>query len=127
MNLVLTSLEMAVLALGIGLVLLDLWTPPAMKRSLGYAAACALGVILIFSFSPYFTAEATRHAFGTSYVMDGLALYFKRFFLVAAGLVLVMVHTRSTRSPTWTIAFRAGTSTMDATLPGSSRVLTASG
>jgi len=90
MNLVLTSLELAVLALGLGLVLLDLWTPPAMKRSLGYAAAAAIGVIFVFSFSPYFTAEATRHAFGTSYVMDGLALYFKRFFLVAAGLVLVM-------------------------------------
>src|SRR3989442_1715890 len=50
MNASLVILEIAVLVLGLGLLLLDLWTPPAQKRSLGYGAATALGVILIYSF-----------------------------------------------------------------------------
>src|SRR5437867_12872271 len=89
MNASLMILEMAVLVLGLGLLLLDLWTPPAQKRSLGYGAATALGVIVIYSFFRL-DGATTDYAFGQSYVLDGLALFFKRFFLLAALIVLLV-------------------------------------
>ena len=51
MNGSLIILEIAVLALGLALLLLDLWTPPERKRLLGYGAAAALIMILGYSFS----------------------------------------------------------------------------
>lgn len=87
-------LEIAVLVLGIALLLLDLWTPPARKRRLGYGAAVALVVVLAYSFK--LTGE-TGFAFGQAYAFDGLALFFKRFFLLAAILVLVMAAEFSDR------------------------------
>src|SRR5437016_6131876 len=90
MNYSLTTLEMAVVALGLGLLLLDLWTPLGMKRQLGYAAAAALGFVLLFSFSSFIDAGVTVTAFKGMYVQDGLALFFKRFFLVAAIIVLIL-------------------------------------
>src|SRR5262245_7195043 len=90
MNYSLSILEMAVIALGLGLLMLDLWTPPALKRQLGYAAAAALGFVLLFSFSNFIDAGVTVTAFKGMYVQDELALFFKRFFLVAAIIVLIM-------------------------------------
>lgn len=87
-------LEISVLVLGIALLLLDLWTPPARKRFLGYGAAVALVVVLACSFKV--TGE-TGFAFGHAYAFDGLALFFKRFFLLAAILVLVMAAEFSDR------------------------------
>src|SRR5688572_21594191 len=89
MNPSLTVLELAVLALGLGLLLLDLWTAPERKPFLGYGAAAALGLVLLFSFLRFDSAE-TIYAFGGNYVMDGMALFFKRFFLSAAIVVLIM-------------------------------------
>src|SRR5947207_9453131 len=100
MNYSLTTLEMAVVALGLGLLLLDLWTPPGMKRQLGYAAAAALGFVLLFSFSSFIDAGVTVTAFKGMYVQDGLALFFKRFFLVAAIIVLIMSVEFADRIPT---------------------------
>lgn len=94
MNASLMILEIAVLVLGIALLLLDLWTPPARKRRLGYGAAVALVVVLAYSFK--LTGE-TGFAFGQAYAFDGLALFFKRFFLLAAILVLVMAAEFSDR------------------------------
>src|SRR5213083_1668060 len=99
MNYSLTTLEMAVVALGLGLLLLDLWTPLGMKRQLGYAAA-ALGFVLLFSFSSFIDAGVTVTAFRGMYVQDGLALFFKRFFLVAAIIVLIMSVEFADRIPT---------------------------
>jgi len=82
-------LEMAVVATGLGLLLVDLWTPPAVKRHLGYGAAAALGFILLLSFSPTI-ASAPASAFNGMFVQDSFALYFKRFFLVAAILTLLL-------------------------------------
>ncbi len=82
-------LEIAVVVLGLATLLIDLWTAPERKRFLGYGAAAALGVLLIYSFVR-FDSSTVQHAFGTSYVIDGMALFFKRFFLVAAILVLLM-------------------------------------
>ena len=81
-------LEIAVVLLGLGILLLDLWTPAARKRELGYGAAIALLGVLLFSFT--LDGSGERFAFGNAYVMDGLALFFKRFFLLAAILVLFM-------------------------------------
>lgn len=89
MNPSLTILELAVLALGLGLLLLDLWTAPERKPFLGYGAAVALGLVLVFSFIRFDSRE-TIYAFAGSYVMDGMALFFKRFFLTAAIVVLIM-------------------------------------
>src|SRR6267154_4625585 len=88
MNYPLMILEIEVVLLGLGILLLDLWTPVEKKRNLGYLAAGLLGLILIGSFK--LDASVTEYAFGRMYVFDGLALYFKRFFLVSAVIVLVM-------------------------------------
>jgi NADH-quinone oxidoreductase subunit N len=87
MNASLMSLEIAVALCGLALLLIDLWTPLERKRQLGYVAALALGVILGLSFT---VDSATQLAFNDSYVRDTLALFFKRFFLVAAIIVLIM-------------------------------------
>src|SRR5687767_3374969 len=89
MNPSVTILELAVLALGLGLLLIDLWTAPQDKRFLGYGAALALTLVLVFSFLR-FDGKETLFAFGGSYVMDSMALFFKRFFLVAAIIVLII-------------------------------------
>lgn len=98
MNLSVMSLEIAVLALGLGVLLLDLWTPPERKRWLGYGAAAGLAVILAYSFFG-FDATTPLYAFGQSYVLDGLALFFKRFFLVAAIIVLFITVEYADRIP----------------------------
>ena len=90
MNYSLTLLEIAVIGLGLGLLLLDLWTPVEQKHQLGYAAAAALGFVLLFSFSSLVDPGATATAFNGMYVQDALALFFKRFFLLATIIVLVM-------------------------------------
>ena len=104
MNLSLISLEMWVVGLGLALLLADLWVPASFKRLLGYLAAMVVGFVFILSFafedhvpvlkasieSGRIVADLPQFGFGQSYVIDGLALFFKRFFLVAAALVLVM-------------------------------------
>src|SRR5688572_12165206 len=69
MNASLMILEIAVLALGMAVLLIDLWTPADRKRFLGYGAAAALGVILIYSFVK-FGGTDTHTAFGGIYVFD---------------------------------------------------------
>lgn len=99
------KLEIGVLILGLGMLLLDLWMPAENRRKLGWFAAGALVLMLVVSFihPPYFLKIAAGHqwfhlpaesivgpGFNGGFVMDDLALYFKRFFLLAAALVLVM-------------------------------------
>jgi len=88
MNYSLVILEIAVVALGLGLLLADLWTPAAVKRKIGHVAAAGVGLILVGSFA--LQAPEAQYAFGEMYVLDGLALFFKRFFLLAALFVLLM-------------------------------------
>ena len=91
MNASLLNHEWLVIALGLGLLLADLWLPGAAKRKLGYAAAIGLGAILLYSLLAFRVAPGeTQYAFGKMYALDGLALFFKRFFLLAALLVLAM-------------------------------------
>lgn len=82
------GLELAVVAAGVTLLLLDLWTVERDKRRLGYAAALIVGVIFLASFAVLIPEP--REAFGGMYVLDEFALFFKRFFLLAALLILVM-------------------------------------
>jgi NADH-quinone oxidoreductase subunit N len=88
MNAQLMILEILVVLLGLGVLLVDLWLPAAQKRVLGYVAAAGLALLLIWSFS--LGGKSAEYAFGRMYVLDGLALYFKQLFLLAAVIVLVM-------------------------------------
>jgi NADH-quinone oxidoreductase subunit N len=91
MNPLLISHELLVVALGLVLLLVDLWLPPEQKRRLGYAAAIGLGAILMYSlFAVRLAPDEVQYAFGKMYALDGLALFFKRFFLIAAVIVLLM-------------------------------------
>jgi len=99
MNYSLASLEIAVVLLGVGLLLVDLWLPAAQKRSLGYVAAAALGFVLLFSFSDLAATAQPTTAFAGMFIQDAFALFFKRLFLVAAILVLVMAVEFADRLP----------------------------
>lgn len=92
MNLHLLSHELLVLALGLGLLLVDLWLPLSAKRKLGYAAAIGVGLILLYSLVCVRVPadQPAQYAFGQMYALDALALFFKRFFLLAALIVLLM-------------------------------------
>jgi NADH-quinone oxidoreductase subunit N len=88
MNVALLSHEWLVLALAVGLLLSDLWLPASTRHRLGYVAVLGLSAILIYSFLQ--SVPNTHFAFGNMYVLDGLALFFKRFFLLATLVVLLM-------------------------------------
>ncbi len=85
MNASLMYLEIAVLIIALLIILVDLWAPEDRKKELGLAAAFGLAVVFLFSFTREVTTA--EYAFGGSYVMDPLALWFKRFFLLAGVLV----------------------------------------
>jgi NADH-quinone oxidoreductase subunit N len=83
--------EWLVLLLAVGVLLADLWTPVSQKRNLGYLAAFGLAAIFIYSLlSVRVPAFDAQFAFNKMFALDGLALFFKRFFLLAALLVLIM-------------------------------------
>ncbi len=90
MNVSLIEFEITVVLLGMGVLLLDLWTPASRKPGLGLAAALSLVLVLLATFLVPVPQGAAASGFGGGYLFDGLALFFKRFFLVAAILVLVM-------------------------------------
>jgi len=92
MNIGLLIHEWLVVSLALGVLLVDLWLPQSAKRNLGYAAVLGVGAILFYSLLAVRlpSAEATQYAFGNMYALDGLALFFKRFFLLAAIIVLLM-------------------------------------
>src|SRR5471032_2717361 len=90
MNSSLITLELCVIAIGIILMLADFWMPPERKKFLAYAAIAALGGLLLVSMGGTGICSQFGTAFSGSFVEDALALFFKRFFLVAAILVLFM-------------------------------------
>jgi len=97
MNLSLITLEMAVVLLGLIVLMADLWLPAERKRALGYAAAAALLLLFLNSFTSHCSCALTGEAFGGMFVQDALAVFFKRFFLLAAVLVLVLAVEFSDR------------------------------
>jgi len=91
MNLSLISLELCVTALGLLVLVADLWLPADRRRFLGYLVAAALGVLFLNSFTGHCScALIGQTGFGGMFIQDALSVFFKRFFLVAAVLVLVM-------------------------------------
>jgi NADH-quinone oxidoreductase subunit N len=82
------GLELAVGLTALALLLIDLWTAPERRKYLGYAAALALGIVFVLSFAV--DSNVRQTAFGESYVRDSLAMFFKRFFIVTAIIVLIM-------------------------------------
>ncbi len=105
MNVSLMILELAVVCLGLGLLVVELWTPPAFKRALSLGAIVGLGLILLFSF--WIQAPQAVYAFGQMYVLDGLALFFKRLFLAAALGVLIMSREFGESYSTGVIEYQA--------------------
>jgi len=95
MNLSLMSLEIAVVALGILVLLADLWLPVERKRVLGYAAAAALGVLFLNSFTSHCSCALSGETAG--FVQYRLSAFFKRLFLLAAILALVLAVEFSDR------------------------------
>jgi NADH-quinone oxidoreductase subunit N len=97
MNASLISLEISVLGLGLVLMLADVFMPAERRRFLGYAAIAALGGLLLLSFSGLGSCSLTGTAFHGMFVNDALSLFFKRFFLIAAILVLFIAVEFSER------------------------------
>ncbi|HEY1173440.1 MAG TPA: NADH-quinone oxidoreductase subunit N [Verrucomicrobiae bacterium] len=97
MNTSLITLEIAVAVIGLLILLADLWVPAASKVKLGYIAASLLFLVLFSSFTDLVEGDGVRYAFGGMYVQDQLALYFKRFFIAAAIIVLVLTVEYSDR------------------------------
>ena len=100
MNLSLMSLEISVVALGLVMLLADLWLPTERRRALGYAAAAALGLLLVqnlWGCCSCCAADVGGTAFGGMFVQDALSVFFKRFFLLAAVLVLILAVEFSDR------------------------------
>ena len=89
MNTSLMTLEIWVIALGIVLMLADFFfgITPERKKVLAYLAIAALGVMLLTILG---SDAPTGTAFNGAFVEDPLAIFFKRFFLVAAILVLFL-------------------------------------
>jgi NADH-quinone oxidoreductase subunit N len=91
MNTLLLSHELLVIVLGLGILLADLWIAPAARRKLGYGAAIGVGIVLLYSLFVFNAPSGDQsYAFGKMYLLDGFALFFKRFFLVSALIVLLM-------------------------------------
>jgi NADH-quinone oxidoreductase subunit N len=98
MNFSLISLETCVVALGLVMLIADLWLPAERKRWLGYAAAAALVLLFLNSFTSHCScASIGQDAFGGMFVQDALSVFFKRFFLLAAAIVLLMAVEFSDR------------------------------
>jgi NADH-quinone oxidoreductase subunit N len=99
MNASLMNLEIWVIALGIVLMLADFFfnLAPERKKFLAYLAIAALGVLLLTSLG---NDAATGIGFNGAFVEDSLAIFFKRFFLVAAILVLFLSSEFSGKFPT---------------------------
>jgi NADH-quinone oxidoreductase subunit N len=90
MNASLMTLEVCVMALGVLLLLADFWMPVERKKFLAYVAIAALGGLFLVSFGGNGIGSSFGTAFNGSFVEDALALFFKRFFLLAAILVLFL-------------------------------------
>jgi NADH-quinone oxidoreductase subunit N len=90
-------MEISVIGLGLVLMLADLFVPAERRRYIGYAAIAALGFLLVMSLSGNGSCGQFGTAFNGMFVNDALSLFFKRFFIVAAILVLFMASEFSDR------------------------------
>jgi NADH-quinone oxidoreductase subunit N len=99
MNYGLLTLELGVVIAGLAVLLAGLWIPMGMQRRLSHAAAGFLSLLLVVSFTRWVDTGETGTALGGMFIQDGMSLFFKRLFLVAAILVLVFTFDYSDRLP----------------------------
>ena len=97
MNSSLINLELCVIGIGLVLMLADLFVPAERRKFIAYAAIAALSFLLAISFSGNGSCSMTGTAFHGSFINDGLSLFFKQFFMVAAILVLFIAVEFSDR------------------------------
>lgn len=88
--------EISVAVLALLLLLIELWTAEHWKARLNYLAAAGLLVILAASFWMPIGGAASADSL---VVQDALAVFFQRFFLVAAIFVLIMAGEFAARIP----------------------------
>ena len=91
------SLEIVVVLLGMIVLVADLWLPAERRRALGYAAAAALGLLFINTFLGQCSCHADGTTAGGMFIQDAFSGFFKRFFLLAAALVMVLAVEFSDR------------------------------
>jgi NADH-quinone oxidoreductase subunit N len=91
MNVSLISLEVCVLILGLVILMADLWLPVERKKLLGYAAAAGLTFLLVINIGGWGHCTEPGRAFNDMFVQDALSIFFKRFFLLSAIIVLIMI------------------------------------
>ncbi len=91
------SLEISVVVLGIVVLLADLWMPAERKRMLGYAAAAALGLLFVNTFIGQCSCNSDGTTAGGMFIQDAFSGFFKRFFLLAAALVMILAVEFSDR------------------------------
>lgn len=91
------TLEICVIALGIVLMLADFFVSPERKKFMAYLAIATLSGLLLISLSGNGLCSDFGTAFSGSFIEDSMALFFKRFFLVAAILVLFLAAEFSDR------------------------------
>jgi NADH-quinone oxidoreductase subunit N len=89
-----TQLECMLATWGIILLLVDAFSPVKNKRVIGYMAAGFVAFALLYSFILQPLDETFFHRM---YRFDAFALFFKRLFLLALALVLVMAAEFSPR------------------------------
>ena len=104
MNMSLIGLEISVIGLGLVLMLADLFMPAERRKFVGYAGIAALGAMLLFSFADVGTCSIAGTAFNGSFINDGISLFFKRFFILAAILVLFIAAEFSDRFAVGSVA-----------------------
>lgn len=98
MNLALISLETAVVALGLALLLADLWLPASQKRLVVHGAVAVVVLLFLNSFTGYCScAGVGQSAFGGMFVQDGLSVLFKRLFLLAGAFTLLLAAESAER------------------------------
>lgn len=98
------GLEIGVIGLGLVLMLADFFIPAERRRFAAYIGIGVLGFLLLMSLSGNGTCSNFGTAFNGSFVNDGLSLFFKQFFLVAAILVLFIAAEFSDRFAAGSIA-----------------------
>ena len=104
MSLYAVQLECLIAIWGILILLVDAFSPIPNKRMLGYMAAAFVAVALLYSF---WLMPLEDTFFNGMYRFDVFALYFKRLFLLALTMVLVMAAEFSPRIESGVVEFYA--------------------
>lgn len=87
------GLELAVVVGALAILVIGVCVSSERRSFLSYVAALFVGLVLLSSFLVSWPGE--QAFFEGTYLLDGLALFFKRLFLVVAGFVLVMASGSS--------------------------------